>query len=462
MPAVTGSAAPAARSLLWGHHREFLDDPIGFLTRCAREHGDAVPLRFGPVRFWLLSDPVRIGEVLTTRAGGFRKDRGIQRTRVILGKGLLLSEGAEHDRKSRLAQPSFRARAVETYARDMVEVTEQVAGAWRDGERIGLASELSRLTLSVVARALFGAELLERSSRIEAAISELMPLLDERMHGLMPLPLWVPTRRNRRFVQARAVLEEAVDEMIREKRRRGTTDDLLSRLLTARDEFETGLTDRELRDEVMTLFLAGHETTANALGFTLWLLAAHPQEEARVREEVDAVLGSRRAEAADAAKLVRTAAAVHEAMRLYPPAWLLGRQAAERVDLGGGMLMRRGDMVGMSPFVVHRDARWFHEPLAFRPGRFAPEAPKPAPFTYFPFGGGKRACIGRSFALLEATLVLATLLQRVRFEMDTSEELGLEPHLTLRPAGGLPARVVARAWIQHPPADLRPARPALS
>jgi cytochrome P450 len=446
MPAATETSRPAEGSLLWGHHPEFLSDPIGFLTRCAREHGDAVPLRFGPVRFWVLSDPARIGEVLTTRAGAFRKDRGLLRTRVLLGNGLLTSEGEEHDRKSRLAQPSFRARAVETYAQAMVEVAEEVAGSWPDGGAIRLSPELSRLTLSVVARALFGAELLERSSKIEAAITELMPLLDERIHGLWPLPLCIPTRHNRRFVQSRAVLEEAVDEMIREKRLRGPSDDLLSRLLTARDDFETGLTDRELRDEVMTLFLAGHETTANALGFTLWLLAAHPEKERRVREEVDAVLGERRAQAADAPRLVFTAAAVHEAMRLYPPAWLLGRQAAEEVDLGG-MRLRRGDMVGMSPFVVQRDPRWFEEPLAFCPERFLPEAPKPAPFTYFPFGGGKRACIGRSFALLEATLVLSTIVQRVELSMDTRAELSLEPHLTLRPAGGLPAVVHQRSVL---------------
>lgn len=443
MPAIAGATRPRSTSWLWGHHKQFLADPLGFMTRCAREYGDAVPLRFGPVRFWVVSDPSLIGEVLTTRAGSFHKDMGLKRTRVLLGNGLLLSEGEEHSKRSRKAQPAFRAKAVEAYAEGMVEVTEEIVGSWIEGSEVRLAPELARLTLSIVARALFGADLLGRSEQIGAAITDMMPLLDARIHGIMPLPLWIPSPRNRRFVRGLRILEEAVYAMIAH-RRREPGQDLLSQLLAA-GEGDEGLTDLQLRDEVMTLFLAGHETTAAALGFTLGLLGGHPEEARRVKDEIDTVLGERRAVATDAWALPRTAAALHESMRLYPPAWLLGRQAGEDVVLGGRLRIRRGDVVGMSPYVVHRDERWFPDASSFRPDRFAADAPKPAPFTYFPFGGGKRACIGRSFALLEAILVLATILQRVELDMPPVRSLEAEPHLTLRPGGGLPARVRRRA-----------------
>jgi cytochrome P450 len=435
-----------APSWLWGHHGEFVADPLGFVERYSRL-GDVVPTRFGPLGFWLVHDPQLIGEILTTKGSSFGKDAGLRRIRVILGDGLLTSEGRQHERNSRMMQPAFRAKAVESYAAAMVETTEEVADGWAEGGEIELASELSRLALRIVARALFGADVRDAAAAVESAMTEALPLLDDRMNAVLPLPLWIPTAANRRFARARQVLDGVVYRMIEERRRAPAGTDLLSHLLAAREEGK-GLTDQELRDEVMTLFLAGHETTANAMAFTLWLLAKNPDARAKVQAEVGSVLGQRRAVAEDAHRLAWTAAAVHEAMRLYPPAWFLGRQATENVELGGGRLrVPKHTVMAMSPLIVQRDPRWWDEPMAFRPERFLPGAPRPAAFTYFPFGGGKRACIGRSFALLEATLVVATLVQRVDLEMDTTREIEVKPHLTLRPAA-IPAIVHRRQAAQ--------------
>jgi cytochrome P450 len=451
----SGTARAPRATLIWGHHEAFLRDKLGFITGTAREYGDFVPLRFGPQRLFLLSDPHAIGEVLTTRAAAFRKDRGLRRVKVLLGEGLLTSEGADHERRSRIAQPAFRPKAVETYAATMVGLAAAAADGWAarggdaDGARIDLWAELSRLTLGIAAETLFGGDVLHEAPGFGAAFTELLRIIEHRTNALLPLPLAIPTCENRRFLRARRVLDDAVYGMIRSRRAQhgagADRDDLLSRLLAPPGDGGPALTDEQLRDEVMTLVLAGHETTANALAFTCALLGRHPGALERVRAEVDRVLGGRAATAADAPQLVETSLAVQEALRIYPPAYMIGREAAEDVELPGGRAVRRGAIVVMSPFVVHRDPRWWEEPLAFRPERFAHDAARHAPFTYFPFGGGKRACIGRSFALLEATLVLATIVQRLEVELDAGRPLALEALITLRPAGGLPARVRARA-----------------
>ncbi len=451
MQAPTPAAPP--RTFLIGHARQFFDGKVLFLERCAREYGDIVPLRLGQYRMYLVSEPAIVGEVLTTRAASFHKSVGLQRARPLIGNGLLTSEGAEHERRSRMAQPAFRHAEVERYAPAMVELTEMVAGGWHDGQRLDLSTEMSRLTLAIAARTLFGANLLAEATEIGAALTELLELLDRRLTRLWPLPLAIPTRENRRFNRARAVLDAAVFKMIRERRAAAGASapapdgppDLLSRLLGAKDGGR-GLDDAELRDEVMTLFLAGHETTANALTFTFFLLARYPEAAERLRVEALDVLGpDRPATAADLPRLSYAQQVFSEAIRLYPPAWMLNRHAIEDVSLGGGRLeVAKGEMVAVSPYVVQRDPRWFPDPLAFRPERFAPGAPRPVPWSYFPFGGGKRACIGRSFALIEAALILSTIVRRVDFEIDATREPELKPQITLRPAGGMPAVVRAR------------------
>lgn len=444
-PAPRPSAPPG--TLLRGHFDAFFADKTGFLTQCAREHGDIVPLRFGPKRAWLVSDPAIIAEVFTTHAASFHKSVGLRRARAVVGDGLFTSEGKTHERRSRIAQPAFRPTEVARYAGAIAELAEEAVASWADGARVDLAAELSNLALAVVARTLFGTDLRAEAPHLGAALTELLHLLDGRLARTIPLPLWVPTPENRRFRAARAVLDDAVYAIIRARRATlaAGAPDLLSRLMVAGPGGEGGLTDLELRDEVMTIFLAGHKTTASALAFTFRLLAERPDVLARLRAEAAAVLEGRSACAAHQPELVFTGQVFAEALRLYPPAWMVNRQAIEDVTLGGGRLcVRRGAMVATSPFVVQRDARFFEEPEAFRPERFAREAPRPAPYAYFPFGGGKRACIGRSFALLEAAMIMPTIVRAVDFEIDTSRPIGLLPQITLRPAGGVPAIVRRR------------------
>lgn len=438
----TAARAPRG-TLLKGHLDAFAADKLAFLTRCAREYGDAVPLRLGPLRYWLVSDPALIGAVLTSRAGSFRKDLATRRARVVLGDGLLTSEGAAHERQSRLARPAFRVREVEPYAGGMVELARRVARSWPDGGTIDLGAELARLTLAIAARTLFGADLLEGAPAVAAALGDVLALFEERLHQALPLPLAIPTRKNRRFLRARAVLDGAVLGVIRARREGGPAPGggLFWRLASGPERLD----ERELRDEAMTLLLAGHETTANALAFALWLLAANPDVARRLREEVQEVLGGRAASAADVPRLELAAQVFAEAIRLFPPVWMTGRQALEDVDLARGVTIRRGAVVAMSPFIVHRDPRWWADPQAFRPERFARGAPRPAPFTYFPFGGGARACIGRAFATLEGTLLLATLAQEVELEVATAAgEPPLLAQMTLRPSGGMRAVVRRR------------------
>lgn len=300
-------------SFLRGHANAFFADKLGFLTRCARDGGDVVRLRFGPYRFLLLSNPKHIGEVLMTRAEHFHKSVGLKRTRILLGDGLLTSEGQDHNRRSRIAQPAFRKQEILRYTDDMAELTELIVGGWRDGERIDLSVEFSRLALAIVARTLFGANLLDDASQIGAALTEVLELMEERLMRMFPTPLFIPTRDNRRFRRARAVLDEAVFKMIRERRAGTGRPDLLSRLLEAPEQ-TGGLSDRELRDEVMTLFLAGHETTANALTFTFWLLARHPETLKAVRDEAQEVVGERPVRSADIGRLALTNQVFSEAM----------------------------------------------------------------------------------------------------------------------------------------------------
>jgi cytochrome P450 len=435
-------------TLIWGHREAIVKDPIRFLSMCVREYGDAVPLRIGPFRFWLISDPRLIGDILTAKASSFVKDIGLRRASIFLGEGLLTTEGKEHERRSRIAMPAFQRKEVERYADAIVDVARAVARSWRDGETVDVATEMSRAALAIVSRALFGSEVRGDAARIGAALTELLELMEERFYQALPLPLAIPTPHNRRFTRARDVLDEVVYRMIRERRDSGVErEDLLGRLLAARHEDGTGLEEREVRDEVMTLFLAGHETTANALAFAIRLLAENPEAARRLRAEADEVLGERPARAADVPHLAYAQAVFEETLRLYPPAWILGREAREDVVLGGTLEVKRWSMVAMSQYLVHRDPRWFEDPLAFRPERFAREAARPAPWTYFPFGGGKRACIGRSFALLEGVLVLATLAQEVELEVDLARPLELLPQMTLRPRGGVAAVVRRRVRV---------------
>jgi cytochrome P450 len=420
-------------------------DPLGFLPRLARDYGDVVRFRMGPRDMFLLNDPDLIREVLVTQDRRLSKSPALRVAERLLGKGLLTSEGELHRRQRRLAQPAFHRPRVAAYGRIMAEYAERWQGRWRDGAELDLADEMRGLTLQIAARTLFDTEVDAEVGAISEALDESLRLFQwgtlpfaDRLEPLAPA-------LTRRFVRARERLDETIYRMIRERRASGEDrGDLLSMLLLAQDVEADGegMTDLQVRDESMTLLLAGHETTANALAWTWHLLSLHPEVEARLHAEVDGVLGGRLPGAEDVPQLPYTRRVLAESMRLYPPAWIIARQALEEVRIDS-LALPEGVLVLMSQWVTHRDARHYPDPQRFDPERWTEEASAGRPrFSYYPFGGGSRLCIGEQFAWMEGVLVLAALASRWRFEAVPGHRVVPQPLITLRPRHGV--RVVAR------------------
>lgn len=403
------------------------------------------------IRYLTLFDLEAIEQVLVTEHSAFSKDTFTQDLKRILGTGLLTSEGELWRRRRKLTAPSFQRREVAAYGGVIAERAEAFVREQRSGVAFDVHSSLMHLTLDILVRALFG-------TRVSRA-AEVEKLLDEFMGDYMPaaaawrvaLPEWFPLRSRFRLARVRQKLDSILFDLISERKGRlpegsapspdSAASDLLARLMRARDEGGS-LSDTALRDEAMTLFLAGHETTALSLTYTLWLLARHEPEALRLQRELDQVLGGRSPSVADLQALPYTRAVIDEALRLYPPAWAFGRTPAQDVVLAG-VQVPRGTQILVCPWVLHRDARFFAEPLRFAPERWLGGQPPPR-FAYLPFGAGPRVCIGQHFALAEAALILATLAQRLRFELPALSEIELLPTVTLRPAGPVLMRMHRR------------------
>jgi cytochrome P450 len=440
--------APGPRRRYPGEHLIAMRrDPLAFLTRLAA-WGDVVGVELGPMRVHLVSRPDLVRDVLVTHHRAFHKGIGLQRAKRLLGEGLLTSEGELHRRQRRLVQPAFHHQRIAAYAAAMVDHAGRTSARWEalaaaggGRVRVDAHAEMMRLTLAIVGRTLFDRDVGDRADAIGRALEASLSLF-QRL-GTMPfaeLLERLPLPGNLRFRAARRELDDLVYGMIRERRASpGDRGDLLSMLLLAADD-ESGapMSDVLLRDEVMTLVLAGHETTANALTWCWLLLARHPDAEARLQRELEGALGEREATAADLPALPYARAIVSESLRLFPPAWVIGRRAREDVELDG-YLIPAGSIVLVSPWVMHRDVRWYAEPERFDPGRWleGAEAARPR-FAFFPFGGGPRICVGEQFAWTEATLVLATLARRWRLRLAPEAPVELRPSITLRPAAGLP------------------------
>jgi cytochrome P450 len=416
---------------------------LGFFDECFREHGDAAYFRVANRRTMLLSHPDDIEQVLVTENRRFIKNYALVFLRPLLGNGLLLNEGPSWLRQRRLMQPAFSKMRVESYAPAMVECTERIIGGWRDGEVHNIVAVTMQLAMNIASRTLLGID-------IDGQFSEISRCLDAVMHDFLyrfstpvPPPLWLPTPANLRLKRTIRRLDQILQKLIAERRAAGATGgDFLSLLLNARDEEDgQGISDRQIRDEVMTMFLAGHETTANALSWMWYLLARHPEVQLRVQAEVRSVLGERQPTPADIPRFKFCDQVIREAMRLYPPAYVVGRRPIEDVTIGGHFIPA-GTNVLMSQWVVHRDPRWFDDPLRFDPDRWsnglASRLPK---YAYFPFGGGPRVCIGNAFAMFEATLVLALMAQRFSLELVTEGPIRMLPAVTLRPGQSIELRV---------------------
>jgi cytochrome P450 len=442
---------PGPRGLpLLGCLPDYTRDPLGFLTRLARQYGDAVRFRLGTLPHYLFSHPDQIEQVLRSQSQHFIKDKGLQIGTSVFGQGLLTSEGELWRRQRRLIQPAFLAQHVHGYAPVMVEAAGRMLATWRDGQVRDFHADLMRVTLDVVARCLFGADLADRADELVAAVGVLSD------HFLNPL-FWSPMLRrlpapsNLRFRRAVRLLDGIVTDLISRGRREGLAPgSLLSRLLEAQRQEGGRLTDRQLRDELVTLLLAGHETTALALSYSFYLLAQHPEVEARLVAELEQVLGDRAPEPEDGPRLRYAGWVIQEAMRLYPPAWGLGREAIADCEVGG-YHVPRGTQVLTIQRIVHRDPRWYEDPEAFRPERWADDPERRLPrCAYFPFGDGPRICIGQHFAMVEAVLVLATVARGHRLTLVSDEPLELVASITMRPRRGIRMRVQSRRGPRNP------------
>jgi cytochrome P450 len=436
---------PPARFFGLAAYPAFTGDRIGALARLAHDYGDVVFFKVGPQRMALLNHPDYVEDVLVTRARLFKKGRALERAKRLLGEGLLTAEGEAHLRQRRLVQPSFHKPRVAGYADTMVAHATRMADRWRDGEELDIATQMNQLTLMIVGDTLFSTDVESDATSVREALSDVFDLFPLTMSPLAPILERLPLPIVRRYERAQATLDRLIYRII-DQRRQNPSDrgDLLSMLLLARDEEENGahLTNTQVRDEAMTLFLAGHETTSNALTWTWHLLSQHPDVERRLHQEIDTVLGDRSAGADDTPRLIYTRMVLAESMRLYPPAWGIGRRAIEDVEIGG-YTIPRGTVVIFSQYLLHNDPRFFPEPERFDPDRWLPERQHGRPkFAYFPFGGGNRVCIGESFAWMEGILLLGTLARRWRLERLETAPVPMKAVITLRP--GRPIRMRAR------------------
>ena len=428
---------PKRRPLL-GIFREFRRQPAEFLERMAREYGDFVFIPLGPQNIYFVNHPDLIQDILVTRQALFKKSRMLERARVLLGEGLLTSEGEVHLRQRRLIQPAFHRERMAGYAAVMVERAAACREGMKSGEAFDMSVEMSRLTLAIVARTLFSANVDSEADEVGAALSTVLKMFEVI---LLPYSDWIeklPLPPIRRFHRARALLDSIIFRIIAERRASGNPDmgDLLSLLLAARDEDGSVMTDQQLRDEALTLFVAGHETTAVAVTWAWYLLSQNPKAEARFHAELDQVLAGRLPSVEDLPRLPYTISVFAETLRLFPPAWGIGRRSLADLELGG-YTIPGGSIVAMSPYVAHRDARWFPEPLAFRPERWLKEDAARPKFAYVPFGGGARVCIGERFAQTEGALLLATLGQKWRLRLEPGHRVETRPLITQRARYGI-------------------------
>ncbi len=424
----------------------FSRDPLDFLQWMRRDFGDVATVRMLGARWVLLSHPDDIEALLVRHASDLGRDDYTDILKRVLGEGLLTSDGELWKRQRKLISFAFTPKRIRGYAETMASVTARGLRKGREREVVNLHRTMSELTMEVVAEVLFGANVTAADvATVERSMHAYNDYLAQSPEAVLRLPDWVPTPRLVAVRRARDELDALVFRMIAERRASAPRDDLLGAMLAAVDDDGSGMNDAQLRDETVTLFLAGHETTALALTHALVLLAKHPDVERRVVAEIDSVLGDREPTAEDVPRLQLVERVVKESMRLYPPAWVTGREIVRPFRLAG-LDLEVGDQVLVSPWTAHRDPRFWPDPEAFDPDRFLPEPSRQRPrFAFFPFGGGPRVCVGNHFAMMEAAILLAMFVRRFHVELLPFEELRFSPAVTLRPEGeGVRVRLVDR------------------
>jgi cytochrome P450 len=421
---------------------EFNRDSLAFLEKLQREYGDIVRTRFFYVPAYFLYHPDHIEQILATNNKNFIKPLSFRTPffNRLVGNGLLTSEGDFWRRQRRLAQPAFHRERISAYGKMMVRDAEQMLATWQEGETRDVHRDMMRLTMEIVTHTLFNVDVTDDAEKVAKALAVLVEPFGSQATLKWILDNRLPTSANRRFHKTAAQLDEVIYRIIAQRRASGDKDqgDLLSMLLQAHDEDDgSQMTDQQLRDEVITLFLAGQETTALALSWAWYLLARHPEAESRFWQEIEEVLGDRAPEAADMPRLKFTEMIAKESLRLYPPAYVVGRQAVNDCEIGGYFVPACMQMF-MPTWVVHRDPRFFSDPNEFKPERWTPEFISTLPkYAYFPFGGGPRVCIGNTFAMMEVVLLLATIAQKFRLQLAPDQKVTLQPAMSLRPRDGI-------------------------
>jgi cytochrome P450 len=422
-----------------GHALQYTRDPFGFMLRCAREYGPVSYARLSGRPHFLLAEPADVERVLITNHRNYSKGEVQAREASLFGNGLLLSQGDFWRSQRRIMQPAFHRRRVEGYAEIITASTERMLAGWRDGTTRDIHQDMTMLTLEIVVRVLFETKVHDQLHRLAQAFAMVAEHFQVVYDRVFFVPERIPIPGNRRYRKVLEWLDREVDRIIRERRASGLGgDDLLAMLLEARDDNGRPMSDRQLRDEVMGLFLAGHETTAHTLGFACKLLGQHPNEESKLLVELHGCLGGRLPTVEDLRRLRFTEQVTKEALRLYPAVYSMLREARHDDELGGYHVPAGTTVVILPQWVLHRDARFYPDPEAFAPERWTQEFERDLPrCAYFPFGAGPRVCIGNSFALMELRLILATVLQHWHLEPASRAPLELLASITTRPRRGI-------------------------
>jgi len=437
------------RNLMWLVLRRLRPaNPIHLFQHLAGEYGDIAHYKIAWNHIVFLNHPDYVREILVVQNDNFIKERTVQRSKMLLGEGMITAEGAQHRAHRQVAQPAFHRQRIPEYASTMVKEAVAMRDRWRDGEQRDIAIDMMHLTLNVVAKTLFATDLGDEVDELADAINRIMALYNFLI--MLPAAEWLVHVRPpglAAFVRARRRIDAVVYRMIEAHRREHSDTGSLLDLMLAASPDHSPASEQYLRDQVITIFLAGYETVANALSWTWYLLSQNPECEGRFHDEIDAELAGRQPSYDDLPRLRYVGMVMAESMRLYPPAWAMGRYARNDFQLGDFFLPAKTTVL-MSQFIMHRDPRFFPDPLRFDPERFSPEAKaRLAKFTYFPFGAGVRQCIGESFASMEGALLLATIGQKWKLELIPGHPVEPEPLITLRPKYGMRMLVQAREKI---------------
>lgn len=433
------------KRLSFAEMNEMQADQLGFLQKMEREQGGVVSFKMLWFTMFCLSEPAVIREFLVKHAGDTHRDPFVTRTfRRFMGNGVFVAEGESWRRKRKLVQPAFHATRIRSYAETMAEYTRDMVSDWHRGDLKVLDGELTQLTLRIIAKTMYDVDLLEQTATIGRLMKEILTVAEAQLGAPFLPPQWVPTPLNRRQARARGQIDALLRDIIDERRLSGRDHgDLLSMLLDARDEAGNSMTERELLDECITLFVAGHETTAAALTWAWLLLAQHPDVAERLYAEVDRVLGGQPVTFEKLRDLPLLDAVIKETLRLYPPAFSFGRTVLRPFQIGPHAFPK-GAIVLISPFVTHRRPSLYAAPDEFRPERFLSQETQPDRYAYLPFGAGPRVCLGNMFAMMEAAVILATMVQHVRLERTDHAPVERDTLITLRPRDPLTVRVTRR------------------